>query len=234
MKLYDAHSHPHAALSHPVVLNGTCPADWPQLLKLAHQEPQIIPAIGLHPWQVNEAPSDWQASFLKHITAARAIGEIGLDQWVDGYDIQRQQYAFIWQLRQAATHNLPVSIHCLKALDPLLGILKAQPCPSRGIHLHAYSGSAEQVAQLAQLGAYFSFHAAQLSNNAKKASAAVRAVPADRLLIETDAPDTLKTSTSPTEFLLNGYQRIAKLREVAVEALAQQVADNFTRYFIDD
>ncbi|MGZ0706738.1 TatD family hydrolase [Coraliomargarita sp. W4R53] len=234
MKLYDAHCHLHGELQHTVVVNGTCPEDWPTVLGLSNQNAQIIPAIGLHPWQVNDAPSDWQTSFLNYIDAAKAVGEIGLDQWVDDYDIERQQAAFIWQLEQAAIRNLPVSIHCLKASAPLLQTLRTQTYPARGIHLHAFSGSAEQVSQLAELGAYFSFHAGQLSGNAKKAPAAVQAVPADRMLIETDAPGTLTESIGDTAFLLDGYQRAAELRGVAVEALAEQVAANFTRYFLND
>ncbi|WPJ96937.1 TatD family hydrolase [Coraliomargarita algicola] len=234
MQLYDAHCHPQASLHNPVVLNGTCPEDWAQILKLANQKSQIIPAIGLHPWQVNDAPDDWQASFLQQIAEAKAVGEIGLDQWIDGHQLERQQAAFCWQLQQAAQRNMPVSIHCLKASDPLLRILKTQSAPKRGIHLHAYSGSAEQVRSFTALGAYFSFHAGQLHPKAKKAPAAVRAVPSDRLLIESDAPDTIQNTVSYGEFLQHGYQRVAELRGLTVETLAEQVAANFARYFLDD
>ncbi|MDQ8207632.1 TatD family hydrolase [Coraliomargarita sp. SDUM461003] len=234
MKLYDAHCHLFGASRHKVVVNGTCPADWREVIEFAEKDPQVISAIGLHPWQVQDAPSDWQASFFKQIDSAQAVGEIGLDQWIEGYDIERQQAAFSWQLEQAAQRNLPVSIHCLKASDSLLRILKTQPCPKRGIHLHAYSGSAEQVSHFAQWDAYFSFHAGQLGDRAQKAPAALQAVPIDRLLIESDAPDTIPSSEAHATFLLRGYQRAAELRGLTVEALAEQVAANFKRYFLYD
>lgn len=234
MNLYDAHCHLHEASYSMVVVNSTCPADWPEVLEAAKQNSHIIPAIGLHPWQVNDAPSDWQEIFLKHIDQAQAVGEIGLDQWIDAYDIEQQQAAFSWQLDQAAIRNLPVSIHCLKASEPLLRILKTQHSPARGIHLHAYSGSARQVPALSELGAYFSFHASQLNGNAKKVPAAIRVVPTDRLLIETDAPDTLKATDSYEDFLRSAYQQAAELRGVAVKTLAKQVTANFARYFLND
>lgn len=233
--LYDAHRHVGEKLDSACVVNGTQPNDWLAILDAAKQHAQIIPAIGLHPWRVNDAASDWQARFTQALeSGAKAVGEIGLDRWIDDFDIERQEAAFSWQLEQAATHNLPVSIHCLKATAPLLRILKAQARPKRGVHLHAYSGSADQVTQFAELGAYFSFHAGQLNEKTKKAPAAVQVVPAGRLLIETDAPDTLKNSDHPTAFLQRGYEQVAELRGVSLEALAKQLAINFTRYFLDD
>lgn len=233
--LYDAHRHAGEMSDFACAVNGTQPSDWPAVINASKQDAQILPAIGLHPWRVNDAPKDWQAQFLQALPHAGAIGEIGLDQWIAGYDIARQDAAFRWQLEQAAERNLPTSIHCLKASEPLLRALNDCALPARGIHLHAYSGSAQQVAQFAELGAYFSFHAGQFKANAKKVLAAVRAVPADRLLIETDAPDTLRANDDDyAAFLLQGYQVVAQLRGVSTEVLAEQIADNFKRYFLDD
>jgi len=136
-------------------------------------------------------------------------------------------------LRKCRTYaTTPVSIHCLKAGDALLHLLKENTLPRRGFHLHAYSGSAEQVSQFAELGAHFSFHAGQMQPNAKKAPAAVQAVPADRLLVETDAPDSLGGDDAPA-FLRKSYESIAELRSSPVDALAEQVAANFERYFLE-
>ena len=233
---YDAHRHlpDGQSVAETSVVNGTSPEDWADVLAKAKNHPDLIPAIGLHPWKVNDAPEDWQAHFLGLIGLAGAVGEIGLDQWIDGHDIKRQEAAFCWQLKVAAERNLPVSIHSLKASEVLLSNLRQSALPRRGIHLHAYSGSAEQVEQFAEMGAYFSFHAGQFKANAKKAPAAVQAIPRDRLLIETDAPNTLDASSDASDFLNRGYDIIAGLRGVEVEALAEQVAANFQRYFLDE
>jgi TatD DNase family protein len=234
---YDAHCH----LSNPVhvspleiqrVVNGTQPSDWSEILIASKQDSQIIPAIGLHPWHVNKAPADWKKRFLQYIPQAKAVGEIGLDQWVENTDIERQTEAFSWQLQQASERNLPVSIHCLKASAPLLQILKNTLLPKRGIHLHAYSSSAEQIAEFTEFKTYFSFNTKQFRPNAKRVLAAVRLVPADRILIETDAPDTLQPGESQANALDSAYTQIANLREMSRQQLIEQVAENFQRYFI--
>tara|TARA_B110000285_G_scaffold221242_1_gene273926 strand:- start:3255 stop:4058 length:804 start_codon:yes stop_codon:yes gene_type:complete len=262
--LYDAHNHmadpalrAHRAAIEPclreidlkyAVVNGTSPADWPAVLELAKSEPHMIPAIGMHPWKVNDAPIDWQAQFLQALDrGARVIGEIGLDKWIEGYDLEHQQAAFRWQLAQATQRNLPVSIHCLKAIGPLMETLRREPLPKRGFHLHAYNAPVELIPELVELGAYFSFNAGQLSTGKSKAPERMCAVPAERLLIETDAPDMLPATrlrsfdlpksvrghalTHPAT-LIDGYTAIAHLRAAPIESLRQQVASNFERYFL--
>ena len=262
--LYDAHAHFAAPalqqhwqqISHDLekidlkyaVVNGTSPADWPAVLQLAKSELHIIPAIGMHPWHVNDAATDWQARFLQALDrGARVIGEVGLDQWIEGHDLERQQAAFRWQLAQATQRNLPVSIHCLKAIGPLMETLRREPLPKRGFHLHAYNGSVELIPELVELGAYFSFNAGQLRTGKSKAPERICAVPAERLLIETDAPDMLPhpevrsfnlpesdschVLTHPGT-LIDGYTAIAEIRATPLESLRQLVASNFETYFL--
>jgi TatD DNase family protein len=263
--LYDAHNHlaapSLAAHRHAIneslnaiglksaVVNGTSPEDWPTVLQLAREDSHILPAIGLHPWKVNAAPLNWREQFLKALDrGAKVIGEIGLDQWIEDHDIERQQEAFRWQLAQATKRNLPVSIHCLRAMGPLLETLRAIPLPARGFHLHAYNGSPESITELVQLGAYFSFNGGQLKPEAKTVRAAIRTVPLNRLLIETDAPDMLPPPEL-REFVLptpdvgralnhpanlrSAYQSIAEIREINFATLVEQIEANFVEYFGD-
>jgi TatD DNase family protein len=262
--LYDAHIHladPAFASSwHEIekqykiigfkqaVVVGTCPDDWSAVLRLTLDKPQLIPAIGLHPWKVNDAPKDWQQQFLLALgNGAQAIGEIGLDKWIKDYDIDRQQDAFRFQLVEAAKRDLPVSIHCLKAIDPLMESLRAIVLPKRGIHLHAYNGPIQLIPELIELGAYFSFNSGQLKPKAETVRDAIRAVPAKRLLIETDAPDMLPPSellgfelplntagralNHPAN-LRRGYEAIAELRGISYETLSSQIEGNFKTYFL--
>jgi TatD DNase family protein len=231
------------------VVVGTSPEDWPQVLELCKGDPRLIPAIGLHPWKVNDAPADWQQQLLHALDqGALAIGEIGLDKWIKDHDIDRQQAAFRWQLAQATERNLSVSIHCLKAIGPLMDTLRSQPLPQRGFHLHAYNGPIELIPELVQLGCFFSFNAGQLKAGQTKVHNRIRAVPDERLLIETDAPDMLPTAelrtfelndtesdkrlTHPAT-LIDGYSVIVKIRACSLEFLAKQVAKNFETYFLN-
>lgn len=260
MELFDAHVHltdQRLKPSLPAILQsyrtiglkraivvGTTPADWANVLELALQDERTIPAVGLHPWQVNEAPADWQDQLLHYLEqGVSVIGEIGLDQWIEGHDIERQRGAFAWQLSLAAERNLPTSIHCLKAHEPLLQTLRSTQLPARGFKLHAYNGPVETMRPLLDLGAYFSFNAGQLKPNAKRIYELIQLVPDDRLLVETDAPN-FPPPPEHHEFALNdpdlchpgnilaAYRALAEQGDCPVEDLARNVAGNFDRYFL--
>ena len=262
---YDAHVH----LAHPAlvdaleeiweryqqiglkkaVLVGTSPRDWTTVRQLADSDERLIPAIGLHPWQVNDVVADWQDQMRHQLDrGVTIIGEIGLDQWISGHDIEAQLAAFRWQFSLAAERNLPTSIHCLKAHEPLLQSLRHISRPQRGFALHAYNGPPNTIPELLDLGAYFSINGGQLKPNAKRIHELIRLVPEDRLLIETDAPDFLPPEAQQTFHLqagpderepsLNhpanleaGYQAIAEARCCSVEKLAEIIEANFRRYF---
>jgi TatD DNase family protein len=174
-----------------------------------------------------------------------AVGEIGLDRWIEDFDTPQQEEAFIWQLRLAAERNLPVSIHCLKAWGRLQEILQSEPRPNCGLVLHSFGGPKEMVPALTQLGAYFSFPGYFAHERKAKQREVFRAVPGDRMLIETDAPDQLLPEKL-SEYLLTDsqgkalnhpanlgavYRFAAEFLGKSIEKLAQQVEANFLRVF---
>ena len=234
--LCDAHCHPCDKLSKTnlSVVNGTSPSNWETVIKLARSSHKIIPAIGLHPWQVNEVADNWQAQFLDTLSHVQVIGEIGLDYCVSNYNKERQEAALCWQLKHAAQRNLPVTLHCIRASGTLLNILERETIPECGFHLHAYSGSAEQVMKFVELGAYFSFHAGQLNQCSKRLITAIQSVPLERILLETDAPDTISESSNTNSFLMSGYKLLAAIKNMSFEAIHEQVDSNFRRLFTND
>ena len=218
------------------VVNGTSPEDWPQVAQLAELYPElIIPSFGLHPWKT---PSpNWQqqlTSYLDNVPHA-CIGECGLDRWIKGYDIELQREVFTAQLDLASQRNLPLSIHCLKAWGLLIEILESRPLPQRGFLLHSYSGSAELIPHLTELGAYFSFSGYFLHERKQNVRDAFSSVPSDRLLIETDAPDMLPPDNGidqPLENQLNHPANISKIHDEASRYLdLTSVSENFQRFF---
>ena len=160
----------------------------------------VHPAFGLHPWQRRRtAPVDWLeslASFLDRFPAA-TIGECGLDRWIRQPDIELQKDVFLAQLQLATERRLPVTVHCLKAWGPLLECLE-NANPPAGFLLHSFGGTPELVRQLAPLGARFSFSGHFLHPRKAAVLDAFRTVPADRLLLETDAPDMLPPAAQIT------------------------------------
>ena len=221
------------------VVNGTSPEDWPRVAQLAELYPElIIPSFGLHPWKT---PSpNWQQQLTSYLDTVphACIGECGLDRWIKGYDIELQREVFTAQLDLASQRNLPLSIHCLKAWGLLIEILESRPLPQRGFLLHSYSGSAELIPHLTELGAYFSFSGYFLHERKQNVRDAFSSVPSDRLLIETDAPDMLPPDNGidhPLENQLNHPANINKIHNEAAKFLdVSSVPKNFQRFFEND
>lgn len=263
MRLYDAHNHLQderfagaqeallsAAMRQGVVcmvVNGSCEEDWPAVLDLAKKHPQVLPSFGYHPWYVRERTEKWKDELLRYLeTCPSAIGEIGLDRWIKDYDLPLQEEMFVWQLRLAAERNLPVSIHCLQAWGRMFELLRSEPRPQCGFLLHSYGGPVEMVRSFADLGAYFSFPGYFAHPRKERQRQTFRAVPPERLLIETDAPDQLlpedlnqnplaeqgtnKPLNHPAN-LPSIYQFVAQLLGEPVEALAARVEENFKQLF---
>ena len=262
-RLYDAHNHlqDERLGTHPadlvetcrqagvsrMVVNGACEADWPQVYSLALTFPVVLPSFGYHPWYLHERTPEWLANLTQLLdTMPAAIGEIGLDRWKPGLAYDGQEEVFVAQLRLAADRNLPASIHCLQTWGRLLELLQTNPRPARGFLLHSYGGPQEMVKPLADLGAYFSFPGYYANARKERQRETFRHVPADRLLIETDAPDqrlpdelnrfplTDSTTGKPVNHPANlaaVYEFVALLRGMPIDALAAQVEQNFQRLF---
>ena len=262
MRLYDCHNHLQDARLAPalesifqilrqegvarVVVNGSCEEDWPEVLALAQKYPEVMPAFGYHPWHVKERTENWRDTLLRHLDSApeASVGEIGLDRWIENYDLPAQEEVFIWQLRLAAEHNLPASIHCLQAWGRLYDLLRTEPRPARGFLLHSFGGPREMIEPLAKLGAYFSLPGYFAHERKAKQRETFRHVPPERLLIETDAPDQLmpperirypleadgKPANHPGN-LRAVYDFAAELLGEPVETLAARVEENFLRLF---
>ena len=173
-----------------MVVNGTRPQDWAAVAELARRDARVLPSYGVHPWYVAQAGPDWRERWREHLAAGpAAVGEIGLDRWIAGHDAATQEAVFLPQWREAAERNLPVTIHCLRAWGRLLEISRAEPGPACGFLLHSYGGPVEMVPEFAARGAYFSLSGYFAQPRKARAAEVFRAVPADRLLLETDAPD---------------------------------------------
>lgn len=248
------------------VANGTCEADWPEVAVLAREHPFILPSYGLHPWNVGNATPGWKDALLRHLDAAErartpvALGEIGLDRWIldrarpddsrlaglRRASLEEQSEAFAWQLAVAAERNLPATIHCLDAWGALDTILRSTPLSARGFLLHAYGGSAEMARKFAALGAYFSFNGYFLGERQAAKREVFKTLPADRLLVETDAPAMPLPAERCTHALpgvadgnpINHpanigavYAGLAEVRGVELDQLAGSVAANFIRLF---
>jgi len=207
MELFDAHCHLHFASLAPflhdalstarhaglagAVVNGTSQADWPQVTDFCRDHDWARPAYGIHPWQAPGRSASWERELTALLDAmpSASIGEIGLDLWVEGHDLADQTSLFLRQLAMAREYRRPVTIHCVRAWEPLRQCLLKNAAPDAGFLLHAYSGPENLIPFFAERGAYFSFSPSFLAERKQGRREAFRLMPRDRILIETDAPD---------------------------------------------
>lgn len=262
MDLWDSHAHlqdpeldPHleeamrraeAAGVRHMVCNGTQEADWPLVSQAAARYSTLIPCYGLHPWHVKERSTQWLQTLETALTARPSgVGEIGLDRWIEPRDEAAQELVFREQLALAARLNRPVMIHCLRAWDWLMRVLRESPLPKEGMLLHAFGGPLDCIQPLAEMGAWFSFAGDVLNERKIQKRAALAHIPPDRLLLETDAPDMIPPEpfrvpalTGVGRSLLNEPANLALiLRGVAEllgenrERLAARVFENSQRFF---
>lgn len=202
-------------------------------IRLRNENPGFKLAMGIHPQDLEEDNQPLRLErFAKAVKEIRPdmIGEIGLDYYSHPHTKEFQKEFFIEQLKLAAELNLPVDIHSRRASADTLEILKQYP--ARGI-IHSYSGSVEMAALYIKLGYYISFGASVLFPNAKKPAAVIASVPLERLLIETDAPyqSPVKDHVHEPEDVVNIYQAVSRIRQIAMADLQAIVEENFDTVF---
>lgn len=213
---------------------GVDPEGWQRIRSLADSYRCVTPAYGLHPMHADRLSPDLLSELRLLSRNAGAIGEIGLDYSVDFPTREVQQAAFRAQLEIAAERDLPVLIHCRKAFNDVLGILRESRSEWAGV-MHAFSGSVETAGECLRLGLHISLAGSATYANAVRPVQVARVVPLERLLLETDAPDL---SPEPHRgelnrpcYLLETARRVAELRGMTLEELAQATTANAIRLF---
>ncbi|MEI6971756.1 MAG: TatD family hydrolase [bacterium] len=207
MRLFDAHCHmqdeafdadldavlqrARAAGVDMMLCCGTAESDWPKVEALSRRHSVIIPSFGIHPWYSSSRSVDWLRILTELLLAdpMAVVGEIGLDHAIDQRNDAAQAELFADQLRLAKAMERPACIHCRKAWESTVNILGDIAELPAGFMLHSFSGPVELIKPLSQMGAYFSFSGTITRHRNTRGHAAVAAVPIERLLVETDAPD---------------------------------------------
>lgn len=203
-------------------------------LQLCETYDFIYAVCGVHPHEtetMTESDFDEIKRLLCHPKCV-GLGEIGLDYYYDTAIRDKQRYWFLRQLEYAAEKNLPVVIHdrdaheeCVRAVSDF-GV--------RG-EFHCYSGSEETAKELLRLGFYLSFNGVVTFRNAKKSHHVIRAIPMERLLIETDCPyltpEPFRGRRNDPSKIRFTAQTIADLKNVSLEDLANITRRNAATLF---
>lgn len=210
-------------------------AGWLKLKEVCTHFPGLFPAYGLHPMFLDSHRKDHLDELKLWIGHERpvAIGECGLDFFVEGLDVDKQQRYFDAQLRLAREFDLPVIIHARRAVDAVIASIR-RIGGLRGV-IHSFPGSVEQAAQLYGLGFLLGIGGPVTYERANKLRNVVATIPLEQLLLETDAPDQPNSGhrgqrNEPAN-LLEVLDVIAELRGMARADLAIATTANAERLF---
>lgn len=174
-------------------------------------------SLGIHPWDVCRVENTQQLLADLHTAGCAAIGEIGLDK-ACGVDLARQLEVFEQQVVIASNRNLPIVIHCVKALQDVVDILAHYSTPF--VIFHGFIGSIQQAEQLWERGYHLSFGFGALKS--PKTVNVLRHCPEELLFLESD------TAKEPISLL---YEEVAIARGVSVEELRESIYNNYNRIF---
>ncbi len=204
---------------------------------LAGLHPGISAAVGVHPHHAGTCEVDDFAALevLSRQPKVVALGEIGLDLHYDYSPFKQQVECFSRQLELARTLRLPVIIHDREAHAEVLEILQGTgPLPGGGV-MHCFSGDGVLAEAVMALGYYISIPGVVTFNKATMLQEAVRQVPLDRLLLETDgpylAPEPRRGRRNEPALLLFTAARVAALKGVSLNDLAEATTANAVRLF---
>ena len=210
-------------------------ASWPTLRDVCKASPGLLPAYGLHPMLLArhrpEHLDDLRAWIAREHPAA--VGECGLDYYVEDLDRAAQADYFEGQLRLAREFDLPVVVHARRAVDAVTAALR-RIGGLRGV-VHSFSGSQEQAAQLWKLGFLLGIGGPVTYERAKRLRRLAATMPIEHLLLETDAPDqpdaAIRGQRNEPARVAVVLDCIAALRDESPDAIAAATTANAARLF---
>ena len=217
---------------------STRQSEWDQVVATAAREPDVWASVGIHPHEA-DAHADLGEGVLRAATEhpkVIAIGETGLDYYYDHSDRATQQALFRMHIAVARRTGLPLIIHTRDAEADTAAILREEM--DQGAFpalIHCFTASAEFAQTVLALGLTISLSGIVTFKNAADLQAVARALPADRILVETDAPFLApipnRGKACEPAFVADTARFVADLRGVTIEELTATTTDNFFALF---
>ncbi len=209
-----------------------------RVLALAADHPPVYAAIGLHPMAIDEHDEQALAS-LEQCLRQRpaklvALGEIGLDLYIEHPQFERQQAVLDAQLRLARDYDLPVILHSRRTHDRLAQHLRRIPLPRRGV-VHGFAGSEQQALAFIRAGYAIGVGGTITYPRASKTRNAIARLPLSSLLLETDSPDMplqgWQGQPNRPERVKHVWQSLCELRPEPPVQIAETLRENTRALF---
>ena len=219
-----------------IVTVGTTIPDCEKAVELARLYPSVYAAVGIHPHEVKgiDAGTYDALRVLAQQEKVVAIGEIGLDFFYDLSPREVQLRRFAEQLDLALELDLPVIIHDREAHAETLRILQQRKGRLRGV-LHCFSGDAAMARECLALGFYLSVAGPVTYRKSEQLRAVAREIPAERLLIETDAPylapQPYRGKRNEPAYVVETARCVAEIRGISLGELERVTEENARRLF---
>jgi|CXWL01.1.fsa_nt_gi TatD DNase family protein len=220
-----------------IVTIATDAADAAKSLAIAANHPCVHVVAGVHPHNAAKVADGWETHLRSIVSRSdvHAVGEMGLDYHYDFADRTVQDRVFRAQLAIAQSTHKPVVIHCRESHDDVLRVLADFPNLACVV-FHCFTGSMTEARQIIEAGYWISLTGVVTFKKSDELREVARFIPADRLMIETDAPylspEPLRNSR-PNEpsYLIHTARCVADARGLSVEELADLTTTNARRFF---
>lgn len=209
---------------------------WPALARLTEAYPQIALSVGVHPSEDNgHAPTMAELTALGREPRVVAIGETGLDYHYGADNAKRQQDWFRMHIAAAREIGKPLIVHTRAAQADTLRILEQEGAAEVGGVLHCFTEDWAMAEQALALNFYISFSGIVTFKNAQQIQEVARRLPAERLLVETDAPYLApiphRGKPNQPAWVRHVAEFVAGLRGESLEQVAATTTANYGRLF---
>ncbi len=214
--------------------------DFPQVLALAEQYPHIYASVGVHPdYEDTEEPSAEQLVALSQHPKIVAIGETGLDYFRLKGDLEWQRERFRQHIRASRISGKPLIIHTRAAAEDTIRIMQEEGAGTdkggaAGV-MHCFTESLEVALAAIDMGFYISFSGILTFKSAKDIQAVAKALPIERILIETDSPYLAPTphrgKMNEPAFVRHVGEYLADLKGLPLIQVQETTSNNFFELF---
>jgi TatD DNase family protein len=206
------------------------------VIEMAQNYAEIYASVGVHPNEREHGePTVDQLVELAANDKVIAIGETGLDYFRSEGDLGWQHQRFRNHIAAAKQTQKPLIIHCREARDDTIRMLAEEGADEVGGIMHCFVEDLATAERAMELGFYISFSGIVTFNSAKELKEVAKAVPADRILVETDspylAPVPYRGKSNQPAYVREVAEYIAQVRGVSYQEIAQQSGENFNRLF---